>query len=510
MNCEMYDTAFRSAEQQISSELVKKKVKLGENMYWGRVKDGGMFPTKSGFSIKKARLSRIGFGQGEQGWEKISGSDCGSNTCSEPIANVIYHGSSDFSFGLERFKVQTQEICLSDLPFRQMAAQEMQHLQDSFPTISRYFWEDYLRTRYIDTAANKYVTMVSDSYLASDGTCDLLERRCTPNMNANGFLFWNRGTDGNPTIDASLPVDERFVSVNVPPSKIMNISELSGDLIEQAGLNLECEDDSVPFTEGGVHLHEIVVPDVKVGRRMVQLERMQEADCLPGNFYKDANLSLALGITRIIREQYGIRRDKHGWKGWPDDAYNADLTDAGYSPTDPLTWPRFRRVYAYIPSVNPNGTSNYITNPSFQNAPFGISTLFNNNVMQMLHHPEAAAYGSAKPGDLARTYGGTAKWFNQYDKICNPKQEKGHWELHFGAGIEPSQPELGNVWFHRIDHSMYIGTSRCEIPIIGCQEGGYTTDCYTEIMSGEAALGREAGQRGANYKSVKNSLRYWD
>ena len=167
-------------------------------------------------------------------------------------------------------------------------------------------------------------------------------------------------------------------------------------------------------------------------------------------------------------------------------------------------------MYAYVPSVNPNGTSNYVTNASFQNAPFGITTLFNNRVMQMLHHPEAGSYGSAKPGDLARTYGGTAKWFNQYDKICNPKQEKGHWELHFGAGIEPSQPELGNTWFHRIDHSTYVGTSRCEIPIIGCQEGGYTTDCYTEIMAGEAALGREVGQRGANYKAVKNSHRYWD
>lgn len=506
----MYDTAFREAEQQISADLVRKKFKLGENMYWGRVQDGGVFPEKSGFSIKKARLERIGFGQGEQGWEKVTGGACGSNTCGDMPANVIYHGSSDFTFGLERFKVQTQEICLSDLYFRQMADKEMDHLQESFPTMSRYFWDDYLRTRYIDTAANKWVTLVSDEYLSSDGTCDLLERRCTPNMNADGFLFWNRGLDGNPTIDAGLPVDERYVSVNVAPSQIKNISELSGDLIEQAGLNLEFEDDSVPFQETGIHMHEIVVPDVKVARRMVQLERIQEADCLPGNIYKEANLGLALGITRVIREQYGIRRDKHGWKGWPDDAYNADLDDASYSPTDPLTWPRFKRVYAYMPVSLGAGGVKYAVNPSFQNAPFGITTLFNNKVMKMLHHPEAKAYGSAKPGELARNYGGMAKWRNEYDKICNKYQERGYWELHFGAGIEPDQPELGNVWFHRIDHSMYVAGNRCAIPIVGCQENGFTTDCYTEVMSGEAALGIEVGTRGANYKAVKNSHRFWD
>jgi hypothetical protein len=59
MSCAKYDTAFRAAEQQISDDLVSKKFRLGQNAYWGRVPDEGMFPEKSGTSIKKIRLIQI-------------------------------------------------------------------------------------------------------------------------------------------------------------------------------------------------------------------------------------------------------------------------------------------------------------------------------------------------------------------------------------------------------------------------------------------------------------------
>lgn len=509
MNPKQYDKAFRDSEQQISESLVEKKFRLGQNAYWGRVRDEGMFPTNSGTRIKKIKLSRIGFGQMTNGWQDVEDNGCFSNVCAEPEAEVISHGSEEYFYGLQRFKVATDSICLSMLPFRQMPEKELAHFEAHLKMMSRYFWDEYQRTRYIHTCENKYVAMISDDVFANDAitACNTLETNCAPYIeDNNGFIFWNRGPGGVTVLNASYPIDERYVSVNVPVDKIRNITELSGDLLETAGINLEFEDENMPLLDEGIGLLDVVVPDVKVARRLVQLERIQESECLPSVMYPGKDLSRNLGIKRIIREQFGIRRDLHGMKFYPDNAYNAGLDP--YDPTAPATWPRFVRVLAYVPKQNPNGTMNYVVNKYFLHAPFGISVIFTPTVMGMRHHPEAQNYGSATKGELARNYAGTAKWINKYDKVTNPKEEIGHWELHFGAGIEPDRPELGNAFFHRIDHSITLSGVKCNVPILGCHNTGITTDCFTNIQTGEAALGVELGDRGANTVAQRNLWSY--
>lgn len=499
------------AEQQISKDLIKKKMKLGVNAYWGRVKDKGMFPLHAGTRIKKIRLSRIGFGQMETGWRNVEDNGCFSNVCSDPPAEVISHGSEESFYSLERFRVATDPICLAMIPFRQMGEEELGHFEDSLKTMAQYFWNDYLRTRYINLCENKYVAQVSDGILADvNSVCNTLESQCAPFIEgSDGFTFWNRGLDGNPVIDSAFPLDERLVSVNVPPSKIKNISELSGDLLEQAGINLEYEDENMPLLDQGVNMYEVLVPDIRVSRRLVQLERIQESECVPTVMYNGKDLSRALGIRRVIREQFGIRRDFHGLKFYPDDAYNATLSDATYSESNPLTWPRFLRVFAYIPAKNPNGTMKYIPNRYFQRAPFGISTIWTPTVMGMRGHPEAESIGSARVGSNSRSYGGEVKWINEYDKVCNPYREIGHWELQFGAGIEPDRPENGNAFFHRIDHAVSLSAVRCPIPMLGCGPNGFSTHCYNTQQPGEAALGVVAGGLGANVVSTVNQFRNW-
>jgi hypothetical protein len=504
MSCKAYDTAFRSAEQQISEDIVEKKFKLGINAYWGRVRDEGMFPLKSGTSIKKIRLSRIGFGSMQTGWRKVEDNGCFSNICSEPDAEVISHGSEDSFYSLETFKVATDDICLAMLPFRQMAEKELSHFEDHLKMMSQYFWNEYLRSRYIHTCENKYVAMVSDAALGGSvgDVCDTLERSCAPYIeDTDGFIFWNRGATG-PVLNSTLPIDERYVSVKVPAADIRRISELSGDLLEHAGIQLELEDDNMPLLDQGISLLDVIVPDIKVARRLTQLERVQESECLPSVMYAGKDLGRNLGIKRIIREQFGIRRDLHGMKFYPDNAYNSGLDP--FDASAPATWPRFVRVLAYVPVRNPNGTMKYAPNKFFTSAPFGISVIFTPTVMGMRHHPEAQSYGTAKAGDTARNYAGTATWVNEYDKKCNPKREIGHWELHFGAGIEPDRPENGNAFFHRIDHAISLSAVRCPIPLQGCDDGGITNYCYASIQAGEAALGYSVGERGANLVSRDN------
>lgn len=504
MSCKAYDTAFRQAEQQISDDIVEKKFILGINAYWGRVRDEGMFPLKSGTSIKKIRLSRIGFGAMQTGWRKVEDNGCFSNICSEPDAEVISHGSEESFYSLETFKVATDDICLALLPFRQMAEKELSHFETHLKMMSQYFWNEYLRSRYIHTCENKYVAMVSDAALGGSvgDVCDTLERACAPYIeDTDGFIFWNRGTAG-PVLDTAYPIDERYVSVKVPLTSIRNISELSGDLLEHAGIHLELEDENMPLLDQGISLLDVIVPDIKVARRLTQLERVQESECLPSVMYAGKDLGRNLGIKRIIREQFGIRRDLHGMKFYPDNAYNSGLDP--FDPLAPATWPRFVRVLAYVPVRNANDTIRYAPNKFFTNAPFGISVIFTPTVMGMRHHPEAQSYGSARAGETARNYAGTATWVNEYDKKCNPKREIGHWELHFGAGIEPDRPENGNAFFHRIDHAISLSAVRCPIPLQGCEDGGITNYCYSSIQAGEAALGFAVGDRGANLVSRDN------
>lgn len=508
MSCRKFDTAFREAEQQISDDLVEKKFRLGQNAYWGRVRDNGMFPTRAGTRIKKVRLSRIGFGQMDVGWTAVEDNGCFTNLCEEPPAEVISHGSEDSYYGLEKFKIATDEICLSMLPFREMPEKELAHFENHLKMAGQYFWNEWLRSRYINIVEKKFVAMVSDNALTSGDICDTLESACAPYIDhTNGFIMWNRGADGLPVLDQAYPVDERYVSVNVPLAKVPNISELSGDLIEQAAADLELDDDNMPLLDEGIDLLDVIVPDLKMLRRLVQLERMQEAQCLPSVLYDGKDLSRRLGIKRIIRDQFGIRRDLHGMKFYPDNLYNSTL--GAYSKNDPTTWPRFKRVFAYTPQANANGSVNYVPNRFFSAAPFGISVIFTPTVMGMLHHPEAEGFGTARPGENTIDYAGQATWVNEYDKKCNPKRDRGHWELHFGAGIEPDRPENGSAFFHRIDHRLSLSGVACPIPLVGCLDSYVSPYCYESVQAGEAALGVTIGGRGANIADNLNGVKYF-
>lgn len=519
MSCEKYDTAFRNAEQQISADIIEKKYKLGVNIYWGHITDGGRFPTKSGTRIKKVRLSRIGYGQMTTGWTYLQDDGCFSNACAEPDAEVISHGSTESFYTLERFKVATSPICLALIPFRQMGDREMAHFEASMKNMTQYFWNEYLRSRYIYWCENKYLSLVPASvFSGTDGetligegadVCDTLVRKCTPAIDPGGFIFWHRGANA-PVLDSSFPIDERFISANVPPSQIHRISELSADIVEAAIINLQFEDENMPFIDQGIALMDVVVPDVKVARRLAQLERIQESECMPQVMFAGKELGRNLGIKRIIREMFSVRVDQHGMKFYPDAQYNGALTDAAYDPENPATWPRFQRVFAYRPKVNANGTVGYVVNKEFLQAPFGISVVFTKTVMQMLHHPEAQSYGSAKVGENAREYGGEAKWVNEYDKKCNPKREIGHWELHFGAGIEPDRPENGHAFFHRIDHSISLSAVFCPVPLLTCRGDDMTNFCYNTLVDTEGAdFGISGSTRGANTVSVMNSQKFF-
>lgn len=510
--CAAYDTAFRAAEQQISKDLIKDKNKLAFNGYWGRVKDNGPFPRNSGTRIKKIRLSSMGFNQGDVGWENIEDNGCMTNVCAMPLSEEVTHGSSDSYYSLERFRMATQPICLAMLPFREMPEEEILHMESQLHELVRYNWDDWLRTRYTNMVENKQVGFVSAQFLSETDPCALLDAQCHADITSDAFLFWNRGANNQPVLDSTFPMDERYVSVNVFYSSqqnlqdnIMRISELSGDWIETACMNLQYENANMPFFDEKIPLMDLVTADVRVARRMIQAERRQESECVPLVAYQGEKLSLSLGITHVIRDYIGMRWDRFAQRFYPDYAYNSALTS--YSATDPATWPRFRRVYPFMMATNPNGTKKSVPNPDYLKSPFGISNIFSPMVMGMRSHPVAQSVGSARVGSPIRDYAGEVRWRNEYDKQCNHNLEIGFWEVNFGAGAEPHRPENGFSFFHRIDTSVKMTGVRCAPERQGCGPVPTTMDCYDTILSGET--GTPGVTRGANLVSHDNMRKYF-
>lgn len=495
--CKQFDTAFRAAEQQISDSIVSKKANLGRNAYWGHVPHAGDFPLHSGTSIKQIRLSRIGFGDMSVGWRQVQDDGCFTNVCEAPERPTFAHGSTESFYSLEEFGFQSPEICLRVLRFRQMGERELAKIEEHLRVQAQFFWNEYYRSRYIHTVEKKIVAQVPEGSIDGNGVCESLVYSCAPNIRTmEGFKFSHRSPTGPDVTATTYPIDERYVHVNVPVSEIPTISELSVDLIEQPSIEMELDDANRPLLDEGIPFFDVIVPDAKISNRLAHLERLQENQCLNTVIYNGKDLSLKYGIKRIFRDMFSLRYDLHGMKFYPDVVYNQDLDP--YDPSDPATWPRFVRVFAYINVRNPNGTVGAIPNPYFMRAPFGITTIFSPKVMRSRSIPEAVSVGGARVGDQARRFNGEVRWVNEYDKVCNPHREKGHWELDFGAAIEPDEPENGAAFFHRLNHTVALSGGDCRIPILPCTNSDLSNFCYNTIVAGEADLGVSAGTRGAN------------
>lgn len=506
--CAQFDNAFKKAEQKLSDEIIKKKYKL-KNSFWGKVPSGGEFPRNSGTSIKKLRLSRIGFGSLEVGWESIQDNGgCDTNACAQPEREKITRGWEESFYSIERFGFATDEICLTALTFREMPAEELAHFEQGIIDFGKYTWEEWCKTRYYHNCANKIVLTVPDSLVGSSGTCDIVKTVCFPNVSMDGWLFWKRNPDADSTPTGDGPIDERYISVNVHPDRIGAISELTIDALDIAAEYLEFEDENMRFLDEGVEMFDVVLGHNRMGARLSQIERLQESACIQ-TVYDAALLKKTLGTKRVFRDRYSCRYDSYAPRFYPDVTYNTlTLPNAGaYSPLNPATWPRFVRVLPQVKVRNPNGTTRYIINPDYISAPFALSTIFTPSVYKMRAYPSTENYGTATKGDTARDFSGSVKWINEYDAKCNPRREKGHWELDFGAAAEPDRPENGYAYFHRLDHTIGLVNNTCDIRRLTCATN-LTTYCYGELVTGESALGLTTQTRGANMPFAPNNNKY--
>lgn len=510
IDCGPINDIFKEAEQAVDKTIIKKKFKVA-NAYWGRVRQDGQWPLHSGARIKKTRLTAYGFGQHDQGWEPIDDAICQSDLCSDPAVDRLEHGGFEsIFFGPERFRINSDWICLDKLLVREMPEQEIAHLEDYLAKATRYFWEEFYRSRYIDNCENKVLALVPQSILDGDTCACNVANICQPEINTENGFAWERRATG--------VVDERYIRVNCRITEIERIADFGLDLLDIAKIELSHEDDNMPWLDDGVQLFDVLIADPRQNIRWGETENhlMDRAASYGG--YEASMLKRLIGTERVWRDSYSVRYDRHAARFFPDKAYNEALVATEgyvYDPNDPDTWMRFKRVFPWKPKkvtvTNPaDGTSSWgikhVKNRNYIYAAFAINVIFSPQVISAMSFPTAMSVGKAKLSSTAerKSLDGVAKWINP-DWPCNPWGEKGFWSLGFAAAIRPDYTEYGWAFLTRMNHSVSLQGNPCAIGEADCVKR-LSAYCYDGLAGGDADLN---GTPGANLAVAGTDYTGW-
>lgn len=473
LSCEMIDTLFVESEQAVTKGLIKKKI-VQKNAYYGKIPDEGSFPLHSGTRIRGWRLGRIGVPDDRNGWRPVEDELCSTNACSfEP--EVIGHGSSDYFFSLVQRDLRTDWLCIDSLALRAIPEEELMHLEDGLRNAARYVHEEFRRSRYLLFGANKLVAILPDSGDWGDNnevvSCDGSEM-----LNA-GYVFEYR---------ANGEMDESHVRVCCAPADLGNIGTLTLDMLDYASERLEYEDDAYLDNTG---LFDVLLPSRTLAVQLAQQEAQDMGTTDVSGGVNIMDLRREFGTDRVIRN-YSLRSDIHAMRFYPDNAANTAMTEEqGYAfdASDPSTWARLVRVYPYKPKKAKIAGIEYVTNPAYLKAPFGITTIRHNRVMSVMSFPPLTGVGPAKKEQMGGLgYDGVAVWQNP-DWECNVNRDKGFWKMRFRLAAKQNREEEGYSWLTRIGPKLILRGNLCELPSAPCEED-ITPYCF-EGMGGSTDSG---------------------
>ena len=378
-----------------------------------------------------------------------------------------------------------------------MPEDEIAHLEDYLAKATRYFWEEFYRSRYIDACENKVLALVPPEILDGDSCSNLAANICIPEMNTNNGFVWARRPTGT--------IDERFIFVNCRVEDIPRISDFGLDMLDVAAIELSMEDDNYAFLDDGIPLFDVIIGDPRQNIRFGETENHLMDNAATFGGFDAQILRRKIGTQRVWRDKYSIRYDNFAVRLYPDNAYNTTLlatANYAYSPADPETWPRFIRVFPYIPQrvavTNPiDGTHSFgikhVKNSKFIYAPFVINTIFSREVISSMGFPTANSVGKATLGENSKnkSYDGVAKWINP-PWPCNPYGEKGYFTLGFAAAVKPEYPEYGWAFLTRMNHSISLRGNPCGIGEPDCNSR-LSAYCWEGLAGGDAALNGTPG-----------------
>ncbi len=467
LSCEQIDTIFRMAERQVSKDLGQKRMSV-QNAYFGRINEGSDWPLHAGTEMNKATLGRMGVPT-DSGWSRISDTLCATNACDMEY-DVIYHGFEETGWSIARRGLRTDWLCIDSLALRQSPEKEVAAIESGLQDAASYVHEEFRRSRYLDLCRHHVVGLVD-----VDGNGDPVQEYWmddATNLNHVGWVFERR---------ASGEMDENHVRVCVPNAHINRISRLTPDMLDVARQVMIYEDPTYLDNTG---LMEALVAGANDSKWMAQIERQQLGGVTADGVSNLVDLRMHFGIDRVVRN-YAVKPDFFAMRFFPDVAFNtALLAEVGYAfdENDPSSWPRFKRVHAYVPKKSKIAGIEYVPNPTYQFAPFGISTLMNTNVMTVHGFPEYLGTGSAKKAENY-AYDGRARWRNP-DWECNSERNKGFWAMKFMLAAEPEKVQTGYAYFHALNNKVMLAGHIKTLPTAPAVEA-ISPYCYAGMAGGD-------------------------
>ena len=475
---------FRDSPQQIVDQMRDDFLKE-TNLYLSKVKTGPEFPKGVGATLKTRKLRSADFIYDAK-WYPVEDKECGDDCGAPPPVLSPTAGYQEDVITTYEIPIQSVSICLDKIQMHQNPAQEIQKIRDEFIRNARYVNEEFVRFNYLANCDNRVVSLVAPSALDENGACNCYTKSCVVDHRTQGWQF---GVRDNGYIDT------RYVYVAVHPSEFPRIAELTLDTLEQAAVELSYADSSKPFLEEGSELLNVILPDYSVTTRFEEYENITTANSIAyGGGY--AQLAKRYGVKRVYRDLVAVTYDKFAWRGYPDDEYNNALS-APFDPNDPDTWPRLKRIHPYkeVPIENGKGIK-AVPDPAYRQAPFAISTIWNNDVIQIRPGFDNVGLGGASLARPEYNYHGNVIWDNIISRE-NPNGEKGFWRARFWNGVERLSPEYGYAYLHRLDHRQVIYTNGCAVPSAPCRQR-LSNFCWHGLTSGDAALNGSVGSnRGA-------------
>jgi hypothetical protein len=450
-SCAEIDSFFREGREYFNDLYVKKLVT--NSAYFTRFEEQA-WPLNHTTEQKAFRFGR-GFHDPCTPFRSITDTYCETDSCDSKPEVIQRPGTESYTFELLRKEMTTDWICVESLLYRLFPAEEILQFEESNARITKNVHEEFLRSNYIGGSGHKWMGVTTD-----DGTyCGLVDDQ-------SWFVPEH-------TVNNEAGYDLCALRVKLAPADLNKIAYLSLDMLDDALVDLQDEDDAFRLDlqdATGQPLLDIVIPDPQVGRALYfQAKR--------NNGYWDANTDfderltrLKLGINRIIGD-YAFGYDVNAARFNADTAFNASL--APFNEADPATWARLVRVPRYIKTVLENGCA-YIPNKAYRNADFGISVAMVNKAMCKWTMPSSTGYGQAQ--QMTQNYAGDWEWKNP-DWECNRWRKSGFYQAQFRLAAQVKDPTIMHSFLHRLPKSKNLYGSCCPVQSYIVPENNQ--DCYS-------------------------------
>jgi len=459
-SCSDLDTFFREGREHFNERYLKKL--MTNSPYYNRV-ERRMWPMNTGTSQRGFRFGR-GFYDPCNPFKRIVSERCEQNSCDSNPEVIQRPGTDSYTWELLRRQMKSEWICVEDLTMRLFPAEEIMHIEDNNARVTKNVHEEFVRSNYIFGSSHKWVAFVND-----EGTyCGRLEDA--------GFFVPEHSSNN----DAGPNMCNLRVKCSV--ADLANIAQLSLDVLDEALIDLQDEDDAFRLDlmdAAGQPLLDIIIPDVRVGRSLYFQTKNNQGYWDADTDFDKRITSYKLGVNRVIGD-YAFGYDITAPRFNADTDFNAALP--AFDEADPATWPRLLRVPKYICEPAEIG-GKYVPNRAYKDSDFGISVAWVPQAMVKWERPALTGYGSAQME--APNYAGDWEW-RRPDWECNEWGKSGYFRAEFHMGAQFFDPTIMHSFLHRLDRSKNLRGSCCPLQEYRAPE---PADCYVCEGVGEGGEG---------------------